>query len=38
MNLRIIQVNIMKYVFHIELADVDEIDTGDDDAESGVTP
>lgn len=38
MNLRIIQVNIMKYIFHIELADVDQIDTGDDDAESGVTP
>lgn len=36
MNLRIIQVNIMKYVFHIELADVDQIDTSD--AESGVAP
>ena len=38
MSLRIIQVNIMKYIFHIELADVDQIDTGDGDAESGVTP
>ncbi|MCG8619406.1 MAG: TRAP transporter small permease [Desulfobacterales bacterium] len=37
MTIRIIQVNIMKYIFHIELADVDQIDTGDD-AESGVTP
>lgn len=36
MTLRIIQVNIMKYVFHIELADVDQIDTGDGTAESGV--
>lgn len=38
MTLRIIQVNIMKYILHIELADVDRVDTGDDDAESGVTP
>lgn len=39
MTIRIIQVNIMKYIFHIELADVDHIDTdGPDDApESGVT-
>lgn len=38
MTLRIIQVNIMKYIFHIELANVDEIDTGDDDAEGEVAP
>ena len=38
MTLRIIQVNIMKYILHIELADVDRIDTGNDDAESGVNP
>ncbi len=38
MTLRIIQVNIMKYIFKIELADVDQVDTGDDDAQSGVTP
>lgn len=37
MTLRIIQVNIMKYIFKIELADVDQVDTGDDDAQSGVT-
>ncbi|MDT8377681.1 MAG: TRAP transporter small permease [Desulfotignum sp.] len=41
MSLRIIQVNIMKYVFHIEIADVDKVDlkTGDDDSpESEVIP
>lgn len=27
MNIRIIQVNIMKYILHIEIADVDKIDT-----------
>jgi TRAP-type C4-dicarboxylate transport system permease small subunit len=37
MTIRIIQVNIMKYIFHIELADVDHIDTDDKDAESGVS-
>ena len=40
MTIRIIQVNIMKYVFKIEIADVDKIDTGemdDDIQESGVT-
>ena len=39
MTLRIIQVNIMKYIFKIEIADVDKIDTGemdDDIQESGV--
>ncbi len=39
MTIRIIQVNIMKYVFKIEIADVDKVDTGnpDDEApESGV--
>lgn len=35
MTIRIIQVNIMKYVFHIELADVDRVDTGEPDAEDG---
>jgi TRAP-type C4-dicarboxylate transport system permease small subunit len=42
MNLRIIQVNIMKYVLKIELADVDKIDTVElDDLtpdDDGVTP
>lgn len=33
MTVRIIQVNIMKYIFHIELADVDRVDTGDVDPE-----
>lgn len=40
MTIRIIQVNIMKHILKIEIADVDKIDTGDlDDAnpESGVT-
>ncbi len=40
MTIRIIQVNIMKHVFKIEIADVDKIDTGDEDdeiPESGVT-
>lgn len=39
MTIRIIQVNIMKYVLKIEIADVDKIDTGDEDdelPESGV--
>ncbi len=39
MTVRIIQVNIMKYVLKIEIADVDKIDTGDTDdenPESGV--
>ena len=39
MTIRIIQVNIMKYVLKIEIADVDKIDTGDideDTLESGV--
>lgn len=39
MTLRIIQVNIMKYIFKIEIADVDKIDTGEideDTLESGV--
>ncbi len=41
MTLRIIQVNIMKYIFKIEIADVDKVDTGDmddDEMESGVNP
>jgi TRAP-type C4-dicarboxylate transport system permease small subunit len=41
MTLRIIQVNIMKYVLKIEIADVDKIDTADIDdetLESGVKP
>jgi TRAP-type C4-dicarboxylate transport system permease small subunit len=33
MTIRIIQVNIMKYVLKIEIADVDKIDTGDVDDE-----
>ncbi len=40
MTIRIIQVNIMKYVLKIEIADVDKIDTGDIEdeiPESGVT-
>ena len=39
MNIRIIQVNVMKYILKIELADVDKVDTEDmeDEAlESGV--
>ncbi len=39
MTIRIIQVNIMKYILKIEIADVDKIDTGDIDdehPESGV--
>ena len=39
MTVRIIQVNIMKHILKIEIADVDKIDTGDMDAEvpeSGV--
>ena len=39
MTLRIIQVNIMKYVLKIEIEDVDKIDTGDlddENPESGV--
>ncbi len=39
MTARIIQVNIMKYVFKIEIADVDKVDTGDpeeQEIESGV--
>lgn len=41
MTLRIIQVNIMRHVYKIEIADVDRIDTGDADDElpqSEVTP
>ncbi len=40
MTIRIIQVNIMKYVLKIEIEDVDKIDTGDlddENPESGVT-
>ena len=40
MTLRIIQVNIMKHILKIEIADVDKIDTGnldDESPESGVT-
>ena len=40
MTIRIIQVNIMKHVLKIEIADVDKIDTGDIEdeiPESGVT-
>jgi TRAP-type C4-dicarboxylate transport system permease small subunit len=33
MTIRIIQVNIMKYILKIEIADVDKIDTGDVDDE-----
>lgn len=33
MTIRIIQVNIMKYFFKIEIADVDKVDTGDEDDE-----
>ena len=39
MTLRIIQVNVLKYIFKIEIADVDKVDTGDmddEDMESGV--
>ena len=39
MTIRIIQVNIMKHILKIEIADVDKIDTGDEDdelPESGV--
>lgn len=41
MSLRIIQVNIMKHILKIEIADVDKIDTGDpepNNPESKVTP
>lgn len=41
MSLRIIQVNIMKHIFKIEIADVDKIDTGDPELngpESKVNP
>lgn len=34
MTIRIIQVNIMKYIFKIEIADVDKVDTGDLDDEN----
>ena len=34
MTIRIIQVNIMKYILKIEIADVDKIDTGDIDDEN----
>ena len=42
MTIRIIQVNIMRHILKIEIADVDAIDTGDDEEddtlpESGVT-
>ena len=40
MNIRIIQVNIMKYFLKIEIADVDRVDTGshdDEDLESEVS-
>ena len=40
MTIRIIQVNIMKFIFKIEIADVDKIDAGDIDdeiPETGVT-
>ena len=40
MTIRIIQVNIMKYILKIEIADVDQIDTSqldDENPESGVT-
>ena len=42
MTIRIIQVNIMRHILKIEIADVDAIDTGDEDEddtlpESGVT-
>ncbi len=39
MTIRIIQVNIMKYILKIEIEDVDKIDTGDlddENPESGV--
>ncbi len=35
MTIRIIQVNIMKYILKIEIADVDRIDTGEPDDDTG---
>ena len=40
MIVRIVQVNIMKYILKIEIADVDRVDTGsldDEDLESEVS-
>ena len=36
MTIRIIQVNYMKYVLKIEIADVDKIDTGEEDEDDAV--